>query len=102
MQENFATLPAELRVGFGPAIRDCCYEVKEDFKGFFSGGLLKREKRYYLDLAGINRAQLLEVGVSEDNILDCAICTSCQNHRFFSFRKEGKSCGRMLSVIMLG
>jgi len=101
MQERFNSKPSSLYVGFGPAIRSCCYEVGADFRDLFSYGLIERNNRYYLDLAGINRKQALDSGVLKDNILDSAICTSCRNAEFFSYRKEGASCGRMMSVIML-
>ncbi len=101
MQDKFKVKPRKLFARFGPGIRDCCYEVGEDFRQFFSRGLKNRGQRYYLDLASINQQQLLDCGIPKDNIFDGKICTSCQNHEFFSYRREGKSCGRMMSVIML-
>lgn len=101
MQEKFNTHPQDLSIGFGPAIRQCCYEVGEEFSHYFSDSLIKRNGRYYLDLADINKKQLLDLGVLKINIYDSKICTSCQNDEYFSFRKEGKNCGRMVSVIML-
>ncbi len=101
MQKEFHTEPKDLYALFGPAIRDCCYEVGDDFQKNFAYGLKLRNKKYYLDLAGINKKQLLETGVAEASIDDSGVCTSCQNEDFFSFRKEGNSCGRMMSVIML-
>lgn len=80
MREIFDTDSQDLSVGFGPAIRNCCYEV---------------------DLIGMNKKQLLDLEVKEKNIFDSTICTSCRNQEFFSYRKEGNSCGRMMSVIML-
>lgn len=90
-----------LYVGFGPAIRECCCEVSEEFNGFFSVGVAERNNRRYLDLAGINKKQVLDLGVKEVNIFDPKICTSCQNEEFFSYRREGKTSGRMIAVIML-
>lgn len=101
MREKFNTDPKDLYVGFGPVIRDCCYEVTEEFVDFFTFGLVKRDNRYYLDLVRINKRQLLSLGIREVNIFDPKICTSCNNKDFFSYRKEGSSCGRMLSVMML-
>lgn len=101
MQKEFNTKPQDLYVGFGPAIRDCCYEVGREFEDFFSCGLKLRNNNRYLDLAGINKKELLDLGVRQENIFDSGVCTSCQNNTFFSFRKEGKSCGRMMSVMML-
>jgi len=101
MQERFNTKTKDLYVGFGPCIRNCCYEVGREFRDYFRYGLLERNACYYLDLAEINKNQLLDLGVSDINIFDSKICTSCKNQEFFSYRKEGKSCGRMMSVLML-
>lgn len=101
MQREFHTRLEDLSVGFGPAIRSCCYEVGGDFADFFPDGLTTRNNRYYLDLVGINKKQILASGAQEVNIFDSCHCTSCQNKDFFSYRKEGKNCGRMMSVIML-
>jgi len=102
MQEKFNAKVEDLYAGFGPAIRDCCFEVEGEFTDFFEPEyLIKRDGRYYLDLAGINKKQLLAQGVKDKNIFDSKICTSCRNEEFFSYRKEGIGCGRMMSVIML-
>ena len=102
MKEKFNTRPENLYAAFGPSLRKCCYDVGEEFREHFTPEhLLKRDNRIYLDLIGINRKQLLESGMKEKNIFDSAICTSCRNNEFFSFRKEDKESGRMISVIML-
>ena len=101
MEKNFGTGMKDLFVGFGPAIRSCCYGVGRDFEDFFPGELIKKDRNYYLNLARINLRQLLEFGVLAGNIFDCRICTSCRCEDFFSYRKEGASCGRMMSVAML-
>lgn len=101
MQEKFGTAVKDLYAGLGPAIRSCCYEVGRDFADFFPRELSERGNRYYLDLAGLNKKQLLDLGVGEKNIFDSNICTSCRNTEFFSYRRQGYKCGRMISVMML-
>lgn len=101
MVKEFGLGPETLRVSFGPAIRSCCYEVGEEFRGYFPGAVAQNSGRYYLDLAAVNRKQLLESGVEAENISDSGICTSCRNKEFFSYRKEKEAAGRMISVIML-
>jgi len=101
MREILNTDAASLWVGFGPCIRSCCYEVARDLDEVFSGSLIQRDKRYYLDLVQVNKKQLQDAGVKESHMADSRICTSCQNKDFFSYRKEGKSCGRQMSVMML-
>jgi len=101
MEQEFHTNACDLHVGFGPAIRSCCYEVDKDFKDFFPKEVLEREGSFFLDLIRVNKRQAEESGVLETNIRDSGFCTFCRNEEFFSFRREGKSCGRMLSVMML-
>jgi polyphenol oxidase len=101
MQKEFLTRPEDLRVQLGPSIRNCCYQVLEDFEGKFPGDVDRRGKDFFLDLAGANRRQLESCGVKPSNIMDCAICTSCHNPEYFSYRRESSSCGRMMSVMML-
>ncbi len=101
MNKSFKTEPRNLIVALGPAIRSCCYEVGSEFKKYFPNNLLKRKDRLYLDLIGINKKILINLGVKKKNILDSNICTSCRNKDFFSYRKEGDSAGRMISLIAL-
>jgi len=49
MRDTFKSNPHDLSVGFGPVIRNCCYEVGEEFRGFFDCGLNKVGNRYHLD-----------------------------------------------------
>lgn len=100
MQENFASRPDELLVGFGPSIRSCCFEVAKDFKSNFGFGLIERQGHIFMDISLINQKQLIECGIKEKNIFDPGICTFSDND-YFSFRKEAEGAGRMISVIML-
>jgi hypothetical protein len=101
MQGKFNTSAKSLYAGFGSGIRGCCYEVSSDFKDYFSEGFSKKDGRFYLDLAKVNIKELLFAGVKKENIFPPQACTFCHNDEFFSFRKEGGSCGRMISVMML-
>ena len=101
MQKLFNTKPSNLHIGFGPVIRSCCCEVAKDFIDFFPKCVSERDGRYYLDLVRVNKGAALDLGVKETNINDPKICTSCKNDEYFSYRKEGKSCGRLMSVMML-
>ena len=101
MQERFKSKPQDLCVGFGPAMRRCCYEVSQDFNNLFPLETSVKSNHYYFDLAQANKREALELGVKEDNIFDSGACTCCDNLKFFSYRKEGPACGRMMSVMML-
>jgi polyphenol oxidase len=101
MRGEFNCRPENIHVFFGPAIRSCCYEVGKDFQDKFPRKLQRRWGKLFLDLVSINREQLNQCGIKPGNIIDCSICTSCRNEEYFSFRKEGDSCGRIMSVMML-
>ncbi|MDP2044565.1 MAG: peptidoglycan editing factor PgeF [Candidatus Omnitrophota bacterium] len=101
MRERFGSRPEDLLVGFGPAIGSCCFEVEKDFKSNFPFGLINRDGRIFMDIALINWKQLLNCGVKEENISDPKLCTFSKNKDFFSFRKEARASGRMISVLML-
>jgi len=101
MRQKFGSHPDRMLVGFGPSIRECCFEVEKDFKSNFPYGLIKRGNRVFMDIALINQQQLINCGVKEKNIFDPKICTFSDNDNFFSFRKEADKSGRMISVIML-
>lgn len=56
-------------------------------------------ERVRLDLHAANRWQLADAGVNPRNIAISSLCTHCSSDLFFSYRKEGASAGRMMSVI---
>jgi len=101
LQEKFGSSPQRLFVGFGPSIRSCCFEVDKNFKSNFPFGISTRDGRNYMDIALMNKQQLINCGVQEKNIFDPEFCTFSKNEDYFSFRKEGDACGRLISVIML-
>ena len=100
MKEEWRSVPQELKVAFGPCIRPCCYQVGREFKDFFPRETMVKKNGLHLDLPLANKHQLLESGLTDSNIFDCAICTCCDD-RFFSHRREGEKSGRMISVMMI-
>ena len=101
LQARFDTKPADLLVGFSPSIRPCCYEIGPDVARYFKHSVIKRKGKLFLDLIAENKQQILSQGVKEKNIFDSTLCTSCENDRFFSFRKEGQAAGRAMAVMAL-
>jgi YfiH family protein len=53
----------------------------------------------HLDLVEANRRQLLDAGLSAENIFVQGDCTSCRTDRYFSHRADHGFTGRSLSVI---
>jgi YfiH family protein len=56
-------------------------------------------ERVQLDLRAANRWQLVDAGLRPRNVAVSTLCTGCRTDLFFSYRKEGVSTGRMMSVI---
>ena len=101
LKARFNSKPSDLLVGFSPRIDSCCYEIGPDVAKFFKHSVIKRQGKLFLDLIKENKRQILSQGVKENNIFDSQICTSCENDRFFSFRKDGQKAGRTMAVMAL-
>jgi hypothetical protein len=100
MEEEFGCSLRDLLIGMGPSIGPCCYEIDErvfhpEWEPF---SISKSGRRWMLDLAKINIAQMKEKGIEEEQITRINLCTSCHSDLFFSYRKEGRT-GRQLSFI---
>jgi YfiH family protein len=104
MQKFFNSKPEDIIAGIAPSIGSCCYEVGEDVaKHFFqiSHSFTKKGEKYMLDLAYINKIQLLNSGLHTKQIEMSNVCTSCNVEHFFSYRKEKGCSGRFMSMIGL-
>jgi YfiH family protein len=130
MQMHFATNPTDLLAAIGPAIGPCCYEVGTEvatqfhsqfaeapdwFDEFRTGdepnpiqwlnrmppGHQPPPKSVRLDLKKANRAQLLAIGLRPQNIFSSDLCTACHPDLLFSYRKQGPTSGRLMSVISI-
>ena len=101
MIEVYSCDPKDIEVVFGPSIEKCCYEVSEELakktKDLFGSDFVFGRN---IDLQGINKKQLLEAGILQENITIEKICTKCSNEPYFSYRKD-KNCGRFAGVIMM-
>ena len=78
MAEEYGTDAADVVVVLAPCIRPPAYEV---------------------DFASEIREQALNAGISEENYVDCGVCTSCDLENFYSYRIEKGSTGRMLALL---
>lgn len=106
---KLGSLPGDILVGVGPHIGGCCYTIKKvrtaRFKTNFGRlpGMVYQDKYgLHLDLAVPLRGQLRQSGLKDKNIFIPPLCTSCQNKKFFSYRKDTKETfGEMLGIISL-
>ena len=119
MQRRYGTSSSDLKAVIGPGIGPDSFqvgqEVADEFRnaGFpmveilldcgpknptvdnpMNGGL-------HIDLWKANQWLLEQAGVKPQNIQVAGICTYRNNDRFFSARREGLKCGRIINVIKL-
>ena len=102
MKEIYACEPKNIIAAVAPSIGSCCYEVGVDVaKHFFDipDGFTKAGEKYMLDLPLINKKQLLDAGLIDENIEMSGVCTACEVDRYFSYRKEQGCSGRFMSMI---
>jgi YfiH family protein len=89
--DKYHSRPADIAVFVGPHIKKCHFEVKADVISIFAAypeAIVNRDGKTYLDLAGVVRRQLLNVGLRENNIDVSSDCTYCLSDKYFSFRRD--------------
>ncbi len=122
--------PDDLVAAIGPAIGACCYEVGEDVRerfaaaGFPPAALGRwfherpltidgnppmpglphppRSGHWYFDGWTATRDQLVEAGVPDRQIHIARLCTASHPGLLCSYRREGRSAGRMAAAIRMG
>ncbi len=99
-------LPEKTYIAFGPHIKSCCYQVKEDVLeeieksfGKVEPFVEKRGNLYFLSLLKLNLFQLKELGIPEENIWISPECTFCKAEEYWSYRKHGKNRGSQISLV---
>ena len=100
--------PEQLLAWIGPCISDAVYEVGVDlYQQFIDADAdtaayfhpKATPNKWLLDLVGIARMQLARCGVT--HITGGQWCTYSQADQFFSYRRDGKQCGSMASLIWI-
>ena len=117
MHERYGTEAAQLKAVIGPGIGPESFQVGQEVvdafseAGFPMGQILKdcgpkaptednpMNGGLHIDLWRANEWLLEEVGVK--SIETAGICTYLHNDRFFSARREGTKCGRIINCIKL-
>lgn len=104
--------PEAIRAAIGPCIRSCCFqtgpEVPAAMEALLSeplGALCVPDEtedgKYLLDLPGVVKRRLIQLGVRAENIDDLGVCTKCRPERFWSHRAMGLCRGSQANIIML-
>ena len=104
----YGSRPQDVMMALGPAIGGCCYEVeapciapfRESYREWKDFVTAHSQSRFMLDLLKANAIDGARAGISKENIYWSGECTSCNNDRWFSYRREGTT-GRIVSLVML-
>ena len=108
--EQLGAKRTDIRAALGPSIGPCCFEVDADLASRFASeipGATRHARdgkpgKAYLDLRGIVRDQLLELGLSASAIENAGPCTRCAGDQYFSRRAAGGvTTGLQMSFIAL-
>lgn len=103
---------ANIRVAIGPAIEKCCFEVGPEVIEAVSNLLggpgsadqfydKKDNGKYMLDLKGVVRCRLLQLGVLPENIEFVGGCTLCDEKKYYSHRRAGAKRGSLAAIISM-
>lgn len=105
MRQLFGTDPAGLVAWIGTGISQAEYEVDAAVAGQFpAADRLQADqdgKKFFLDLAAANSAQLAEAGVPATHTGRSPFCASRDKDMFYSYRRDAGLTGRMASIIGL-
>jgi polyphenol oxidase len=109
MNEAYGTVPADVIVGLGPSIGECCFKVHEDVYSQFLEQLpftkdmfiKPNDRQWAVSLQKVTRKLLHEKGVQLHNIHIANICTCCHHHLFFSQRVHGTERGTMAALLQI-
>ena len=109
MAVRFGSMQSDLRVSIGPSAGPCCYEVDNPVLDQLRVGLPDWESvvsdhqghKARLDLKALIRKQVEGAGVPLSSVSSVNLCTICQDQLFYSYRREGRVNGTMVSGITL-
>jgi polyphenol oxidase len=96
-------LHGDLLAAIGPCIGPCCFEVGDDVASAIGRGARVSPSspgKSFVDLRAAVSADLEAAGVHR--IENVGGCTRCDRERFYSYRRDGDSSGRLGAVIVAG
>ncbi len=101
MKEEMHCNHEHTSVIIAPFAKGCCYEVGEEFRGYFDDSALNvKGDVLFLNLEDVINTQLLSCGIKQENIRFEDGCTMCGNVHY-SYRKEGKESGRFCMLVWI-
>ena len=94
LQREFGSKPENIKIGLGPCIGHCHYEIgpglveKFQSANLNKGVLQTASGKYFLDLRALNISQLLDAGIQKQNIDGPIKMCTYESDEFYSYRRE--------------
>ena len=113
MIKEFSSNVEDIIVCIGPSIMGCCFEVDKDVVDMFTnnfddieefiklGEVKDGKQKYYIDTIGINKRELINLGILEENIYLSNVCTKCSSDTYYSYRVQGQDSGRNVTLVCM-
>jgi hypothetical protein len=109
LESRFGSCLEHVQISIGPSAGACCYEVDEPVLDRLCQGFphwskvvrTRRDRKVHLDLKALVKEQAMVLGAAPKSITTVNLCTICHRDLFFSYRREGKVNGTMVSAIGL-
>lgn len=113
MIKEFSSNVEDIIVCIGPSIMGCCFEVDKDVVDMFTnnfddieefiklGEVKDGKQKYYIDTIGINKRELINLGILEENIYLSNVCTKCNSDTYYSYRVQGQDSGRNVTLVCI-
>ncbi|MDO9534548.1 MAG: peptidoglycan editing factor PgeF [Bacillota bacterium] len=108
---NFGARTDSIEVLLAPSIGACCYEVGKEVLDILSASPWREEivlcpgtrpGHPFMDLQETNFNILCKAGIRAENIFRSDYCTHCNQHLFYSYRREGGGpTGSQMGIIFL-
>jgi len=115
MIKEFNCNPKDIICCICPSIRKCHFEVDKDVKEIFEREFVdlqidkridimekqKAQEKWNIDTVLINKIMLERLGLKQENIIDCGICSVCNSDIIHSYRVEKQGYGLGTALIEL-
>ena len=88
MHQEFDSQASDVKIYIGPHISQSCYEVWKEFLEKFPEDVHFESNKYYLNLSGRAKKELLKIGVWEENIEISDVCTYASQDMLHSYRRH--------------
>jgi polyphenol oxidase len=106
MVNVLGSLKQNIKIGVGPCILPCCFEIKADLESVFlekfgDFSCEYREGKIFGNLEKGILYTIFKQGIAPEMVTSARECTHCNDDTYFSYRRQGQIGGAMASVMMI-